>query len=752
MTFAVPLFLLATLAAAIPVVLHMINRQKVKDLPFPTLRFLLISAEKTRRRRRIQDLFLMLLRVAVLVLIALALARPTVTSLGALWGTGTDSAVAIVLDNSASMGAIDSDEMRFETALRAARQILDELTDRDRAALLLTGGPRYPGLNQLDRTQETILQILDQCRERGPTYERADLGMRIDQARKLLSDVRAQHKHIFVITDLKKRSLETMAGSPGESAEADSEAKEEEEDEAKNDLTIPVIFVDCDRAPKPNVAIQGVKLSAAVPVAGMPVKATVELFNASTVEQERHVELLIDGTKEATSPAIKLPAEGRETHEFIFRPSRGGLFRGEARLVGDQGSPMDDRWFFTIQVDRGIPVALVKSRRHEIPYLDDTFYLERALRPISSGDWAIRISPLVAADLATEPLAGYKAIFCVNLPAPGDEEARRLADYVSAGGNLFWIAGENTQPDAFNRVNDAVDGRLLPAPILDIRVPGPEDARDAWQIAALDTEHPALRDLAEPPSLYQSVLVYRYVRVDSEAAAGARVLAHLEGGDALLVERAVGQGRLFWLGTSAHVGWTNLPLRPIFLPMLARIIFDLAGTEEQRHQALAGTPIVLQLSKTTQPRNVEVQPPTGETIRLNTETDESIRGQTFRYDETHDVGVYLLRLLDAAQPTQIAYSVNVDPGEADPAKVDREELAKRFGETPVLFADDPNDLTSTFKLLREGRSLWGLFLTGVLLALIFETLVSNLFSVKQDEQETRHPPPGVQRGVRTRAA
>ncbi len=50
-----PWFLLATLAAVIPVILHLINRQRAKDLPFSTLRFLRISVQKTRRRKRIHD-------------------------------------------------------------------------------------------------------------------------------------------------------------------------------------------------------------------------------------------------------------------------------------------------------------------------------------------------------------------------------------------------------------------------------------------------------------------------------------------------------------------------------------------------------------------------------------------------------------------------------------------------------------------------------------------------------------------------
>ena len=81
MTFAAPLFLLAALAAAIPIVLHMMNRQKAKELPFSTLRFLKISVEKTRRRKRIHDVLLMMLRAAVLLLIAAGLAKPAVTSL-----------------------------------------------------------------------------------------------------------------------------------------------------------------------------------------------------------------------------------------------------------------------------------------------------------------------------------------------------------------------------------------------------------------------------------------------------------------------------------------------------------------------------------------------------------------------------------------------------------------------------------------------------------------------------------------------
>ena len=141
MSFAAPLFLIAALAGIIPVVLHMINRQRAKELPFSTLRFLRISVQKTRRRKRVHDVLLMLIRTLVLLLIALGLAKPALRSLGSLLGGGATSAVAIILDNSASMGTIDRGRMRFKTALSAAEQIMAQLRDGDEVALFLTGGP-----------------------------------------------------------------------------------------------------------------------------------------------------------------------------------------------------------------------------------------------------------------------------------------------------------------------------------------------------------------------------------------------------------------------------------------------------------------------------------------------------------------------------------------------------------------------------------------------------------------------------------
>ncbi len=741
MTFGAIGFLFAALAAVIPVILHMINRQRAKDLPFSTLRFLRISVEKTRRRRRIQDVLLMLLRMAVLVLIAIGLAKPTLTSLKSLLGGGAASAVAIILDNSASMGMIDSDRMRFETGLGAALQIMDELEDGDTVALYLTGGPHFPELGRLDRSHEKVRQVLSQC---SVSYERADLAVKIHDARKLLAGSEATNKEIFVITDLQEISLEAYKKEETPSAsEGDEENLTDEEREIRD---MPIIFVDCNRSPKPNVAVTDIDLRSVMPVAGVPVQATVELFNTATVSQPGRVELYVDGAKEYSSPVLSINPEGRAKHDFQFTFQRGGLHRGEVRLVGDDGSKLDDRRFFTMEVDQGIPVAIVTAQRHEIAYLDDSFYVDQALTPARSGGWAIRTTKLTAGELLAEPLSNYTVIYCVNLPAPDVDTAERLRTYVEHGGNLVWISGDNVVPEAYNRMNEEARGQLLPAPLLDLRIPQPGDERDSWSIGFLDKEHKALQYLLEPASLYQSVLVYKHVRIDAQAVGDAWVLARLDDGEPLLVQRAVEQGSVIMLGTSAHVGWTNVPVRPIFLPLLAQLTFQLAGAEEARHQALAGAPIVIPFEEEIRPMGVEVLPPSGATIRLSMEKDEEGKlPDSFRYADTHDIGIYILRLLEAVRPTQYAYSVNFDPDEANPTKIAREELEDRFAGTPVVFAEDPDDLSSTFDWLREGTSLWEIFLSAVLVALVFETFISNQLSPKQEDEELKKVAPGMRR-------
>ena len=710
MIFTAPMFLLAALAAAIPIVLHMIQRRPAKQLPFATLRFLRRSAEKTRQRKRFHDSLLMVLRAVVLLFIAAGLARPILRFQGA-FGNTSHTAAVILLDNSASMGIADAGGTRFEIAAAAASQVLDQFTDGDQVALMPACGPAFPQAARLDRNQDAARQALSQCRV---SYERANLSVSLRQARAMLQKSDLPNKRIYILSDMQQVSWE--------------DEKSSQEQVGQIDVASPlVIVIDCQQAAKANAAVQQVELKSPMPRAGTPLKVLSTVASASQATQQRRVELLIDGVVAASSNDFVLPPDGRASLELTITFRSPGLHHGEVRLVGEDGSKFDDRRFFAVTIDQAVPIAIVKNQRQSPAYLDEAYYLEQALAAagmVGNGTGATCFSP---AELATAHLDPFHVVFCVNVPVFDPETGQKLADYIDRGGNMIWILGDKVDPDVYNRMNRAAKERLLPAPLIDRRNAARQQSRDSWHISFLDKHHRAISNLQEPAWLYESVLIYDHVRCAVDNS-GALVLARLDDGEPLLTEKRFGEGRSIMLGTSLQSSASNLSLRPIFLPLITQLTRYL-GDKNTDTSITAGQPIVVDYPRQTQPFSIELTPPSGEVLRLRTSPRAAEKGQTFRYPETHNVGIYTLQPLGSPNAPR-AISVNVDAHESDPLRLERQQLEKLLQPGSTVFADKADDLTSTFASLREGKSLWSVFLIGVLTVLILETYVANRFTAR----------------------
>src|SRR5436853_5556162 len=104
MSFLAPVFLVGLAAIAIPVLVHLIQREKKRVVEFPSLMFLRRIPYQSVRRRRLRDVALLMMRLAALALIVLAFARPffRTDSLAAAAQNGAREAV-ILLDTSYSM-------------------------------------------------------------------------------------------------------------------------------------------------------------------------------------------------------------------------------------------------------------------------------------------------------------------------------------------------------------------------------------------------------------------------------------------------------------------------------------------------------------------------------------------------------------------------------------------------------------------------------------------------------------------------
>lgn len=108
-TFLQPWVWLLAAAAAVPVVIHLLERNRSRRLSFPSLRFLESTRLSSTRFRRLQDIPLLCLRVAIVLAAVMALAQPVFITPARQDAWSRRTARAVVVDEGSASA---EDELR----------------------------------------------------------------------------------------------------------------------------------------------------------------------------------------------------------------------------------------------------------------------------------------------------------------------------------------------------------------------------------------------------------------------------------------------------------------------------------------------------------------------------------------------------------------------------------------------------------------------------------------------------------------
>src|SRR5262249_8919847 len=141
MTFIHPLLLTGLLLVGIPVLLHLIMRQKPKHLLFPAMRFLVQRHRINQRKLQLRHLLLLALRMLLIAAACLALARPKIFSDRINLNSKQPVDAVLIFDTSFSMEYASGGRTRLEEAKRRSLELLDEIPEGSRVAVLDTAEP-----------------------------------------------------------------------------------------------------------------------------------------------------------------------------------------------------------------------------------------------------------------------------------------------------------------------------------------------------------------------------------------------------------------------------------------------------------------------------------------------------------------------------------------------------------------------------------------------------------------------------------
>lgn len=128
MSFLQPLALIALPLMALPVIIHLINQQRHRTIPWAAMMFLMRAKRMSRGMARLRHLLILLMRVLAIGALIFAISRPLSGGWLGSVGLSKPDATLILLDRSASMEMQDlqAGESKRSTALKRLAQLLEQ--------------------------------------------------------------------------------------------------------------------------------------------------------------------------------------------------------------------------------------------------------------------------------------------------------------------------------------------------------------------------------------------------------------------------------------------------------------------------------------------------------------------------------------------------------------------------------------------------------------------------------------------------
>jgi hypothetical protein len=673
MNFLAPLFFVALAGLAIPVLLHLTQREKKQIVHFPSLMFVRRIPYQSVRRRKIHNWLLLFVRLAALAMIILAFARPLIGREDASAAPGEGAReVVILLDTSYSMGY----GTRWQSAQAAARTEIDKLRAGDRGSLVLFSSGAEIAARATPEHELLTAAVSTASPGSGATRYAPALKV----AGSILADSKLPQREAVLISDFQRSGWRGEEG-----ARLPQGAR----------LTpVPVQGT----SDKPNLSVTAVSMARSTFSNQERVTVTAGVVNRSDRPVAgTMIELQVSGVPVASKP-LSLDAAGSTSVTFEPFTVRERNMRGTVR-VGEDALAADNAFNFVISPTQPLRLTLVDRGTTGL-------YLGRAL---AIGDTPKFEATTRASEALSDDDLRTSSVVVLNDAIVSTALGRRLLTFVEQGGGLIVAAGP--------RAVWPTDVDLLPGAI-GVTVDRTR-AGEASRLGALEFGHPIFEAFRSPRSGdFTMPPVYGYRAV--APVESAQVLARFDGGAPALLERRVGRGRVLLWATTLDRTWSDLPINPVFLPFIHRSVRYVAAYQEPRPWLNVGQVLDPALVSPAKAAQRVVLTPSAKRVPLDDEGREVM--------ELTESGFYELRGREG-QDIPVVVAANVDPAEADLATIDPKEIAAAAAGNPAGAGGVSSaGVPLTIEAQEKNQRLWWYLLCLGLVLLAADTLISNRMS------------------------
>lgn len=604
MTFVTSgLAIAGALAIGIPILIHLLARQRRKPIEWAAMRFLIEAFRKHKRRLQLEQLLLLVVRCLIVGLLGAALARPILEATGII-PSGGSRAVYLVMDDGLVSGVTDEDgRTALQHHVRQAADLVNTLGPGDAVGVITAARPAKSLLSPPSTDHDSVINLLQSL---VPKESPTDLSGAIGLAQTATTESRQNQDQaaVYVFSEFRGGSAALESPLPTLPAGATDAIRFFASSPASQPVSnVQVIAIEPVRSVIQPGASDGsgqitVRLARSGDAATTADVSTVRLAGDGLAALEPRVVRWQPGQSRADVKfQVTLPA----TPESASASTNND--RPLALTASIDADPLtaDNQRHTVLDVRRQIRVLLIDRR---------SFGIERSLDQLTAGQWIRRaLEPVAAADrergpiqvVEVEPAAldlpDLRTTDVAILPRPDlltDAGWTALRQFVDRNGLLILMPpGETNIHQWTERFAAHMNLSWRPALEVQIHDEGMGMAESQPPSEWLRLISGELAELLRPVLAYRSLGPAQDGIAPNNAGSMQPLLVFADGSPMILAaspetnqthgsavsneidaKTPVSQtrGMICYLAVAPELSWTNLPSKPLMVPLVQELV------------------------------------------------------------------------------------------------------------------------------------------------------------------------------------
>jgi hypothetical protein len=681
MSFLSPaLFAVLVPLAALPLVIHVLNRGFPKHFRFPSIELIRETMARRSQVHRWRHWVLLLLRTVFLLLLLLAFLQPVLKRFGADPADQKVRQVLIVFDHSISMEHKGDGPSSRERAVHEAGQLIDSLGPEDTVNVLLMD----PALNtcfvSFSKDTAEAKRFLNQLK---PGLGRADINLANATAARLIPPT-AMRPEVYYLSDFGRKKW------------ADA-----------NFTQLPpaakLFFVDVGPMHRDNRAILDARPSATEMLAGDTVPLEVTIGNFSPEAFDGRVTVTLD--KQFTFDREVSAAPWSEEKITVPVSVGGpGAHLCEVRLPAD-ALEYDNHFFLTLSVLEKQEVLIVSDGADD--RRSGAYYLKTALNPFEHEAGSLLPRIISSGDLSSSRLAGVQKMFFVQVNHLSPEAADAVARFIFRGGGLIYFLDGPADAENLAALEKAIGPETMPMRLARRNVATNVTA-GAQQVVRGDFKSPYLK-LFQGDARQDLALLEFYDYYQAGATGAGNVLLAYGDESPAMASLHYGLGTLLLLNFSVGEFSSNLARQRIFPAWMQDLIKAISTDEPPPASYTIGETLHAEIWRN------EMRDEVLDSAGAPVTTRRELTGERCSLSFTPDrLGFYTL----GSPRPHYAFGVNPPTDQSDLRPMDRQRLPTEFADHhEAHFVGGGND----YDELAKGRPIFHWFVLSAVGLLLLES-------------------------------